>query len=654
MANPPGRQSFASVATALAALRAGILIARPITESVAEWQEWGTRTGLTIARTFTAPLVPESAPILDAISVAGIRAVRGLVGASLELSHATLAAADRTLPETDRLAAQLSLPGMLEKVLELFAADRLEIVNGNGIAGQIRTMRKLRAWAAVLDETRVERFKRAEDALISLNLCSGDLSTNQSMTAEPIVTDPQLTRTELPSIIGSSPLVEGTTDHEIVIGNLDSLPADSAGLASQDRALPDLLRSTDPKDIPLLLQHFYRLSRLCTGSYGEHFVRFLNGQLPPYASPSGDDISSHTSHTFLASHAKLQDPSHVLHSTHTLPLGTAGTALGTYHPLLFILRDSTNRSITIVIRGTGSLADVLCDVAASSIPYDSGMIHSQFLAAGKLLVQPDSPFMRALRAELEAHPGYSVVLAGHSLGAAIASVLALLLEGMLDVPVHAVALASPALASVEIGTSERVRKIVTNVILDDDPVPCLSFAAIKDLKRILNAMEELGCAEAILDHAAALERIRENLACLDQPEPSRPLPGAFHDTESENPPDRATISADLEAQQSFFWSTHEKIMEVFGARDSGHLYPAGRILWIRDGELYEVRDAERVLNFIEAIFAEPPSRSIRGGFAPTDGREVMFARKIVESFFDQPSLRLAVGAADSFPPSIVV
>lgn len=609
---------LAFLSTALSGLRSGLLLARPVVDSVRQWQTSGTKTGIAIARTLAGD--SPSVGLLEfaeAAALFGIDSVHSAIAGSLDLSADALKAARNALPvsEEEKLRVEMSPLGLLEQVLEILKSDKLEIKNGSGLLGAARTGRKIWAWTKVLERTEGQWMDDIAGDLERLEVKKNGGGGN--VVVEQDVADTQLVAGS-PAKSTTEPIAR-EDDYDVFMGTLSpvsppSLKRTSTGSrVSAEPDLFDILDSRDPTLLPLQLKHIHRLARLCTGSYGEAFSKFLAlGGRPPEGgpavpparpqTPSRSETDSHPSHDFLASHAGLDDGIDVLHSTHTLPAGSSvATALGTYHPLLFILRDPATKTITVVVRGTMSFGDLLCDLGAHGSPFRNGSIHSHFLSASKLLVLPDAPFMVSLKKALDSNPDYRLLLAGHSLGAAIASALALLLEGTLGRPVRAIALAPPALVTRDISTDPQVQKLITNVIVRHDPVPRLGIATIQDVKKVLNAMEDLNCASEITDRDAKITKLEAQLARLDEPASS--LPGSM------DPPDppaaiqeqRRTILALLASHAAYFATIRRQILHiVFGGPkpppSGDRFFPAGRLLWVYNSQLWEIKEPGAVLD----------------------------------------------------------
>ncbi|KAH8996499.1 alpha/beta-hydrolase [Lactarius hatsudake] len=94
-----------------------------------------------------------------------------------------------------------------------------------------------------------------------------------------------------------------------------------------------------------------------------------------------------------------------------------------------VARDEARREIVIAFRGSHEPADVLTDgnlvlapLVSRGVEDNTACVHAGFLFSYNSV---RSIVLRAVREQLEAFPGYAVVLAGHSLGGALASLAAL-------------------------------------------------------------------------------------------------------------------------------------------------------------------------------------------------------------------------------------
>ncbi|CAI7772685.1 unnamed protein product, partial [Closterium sp. NIES-53] len=119
--------------------------------------------------------------------------------------------------------------------------------------------------------------------------------------------------------------------------------------------------------------------------------------------------------------------------------------------------------------------------------------HYGMVQAAETFVHEESPLLRHLLAH---HPGYDLRLIGHSLGAAVAALVTILLRpqaevllGITSERVRCVGFATPPCVSRHLALS--CRSFITTVVLQDDIVPRLSLHALESLRN-----EVVACAAA--------------------------------------------------------------------------------------------------------------------------------------------------------------
>ncbi|KAJ3218175.1 hypothetical protein HDU67_006437 [Dinochytrium kinnereticum] len=192
-----------------------------------------------------------------------------------------------------------------------------------------------------------------------------------------------------------------------------------------------------------------------------------------------------------------------------------------YHPTFFLILDHPNRSIVVALRGTLSFHDVMVDLTCSyqPVPFHGKEHHvhsGMYKAAVSISFPPtrDDPrgdifgfrsqrnprVFEAVRECLRRYPAYQLILTGHSLGAGIASLVALhwgdpdtgrvaLSSGLVPSTVqepprfHCYAFASPAIVAPSL--SPHLTKIVTTVIHGVDMVPRLSLGGVRDVASLV-------------------------------------------------------------------------------------------------------------------------------------------------------------------------
>ncbi|EGU11245.1 Proteophosphoglycan ppg4 [Rhodotorula toruloides ATCC 204091] len=231
-------------------------------------------------------------------------------------------------------------------------------------------------------------------------------------------------------------------------------------------------RADPVADLVALIKRHCRLS---TASYGLHTM--LPSPPTPLLTPSGQTLP----HRLFAHLGGLTDHRNVLHvalqKRYTGIPSVEDEIEATYAPQFYVLRDDLRAEVVVVIRGTQSLADVRTDLDGSLIPLDLPTpptpashepqeprtisspyrIHSGILATARHLLSPvsTSPLYSKLAAILAEHPRYGLVFTGHSLGAALASSLAILLGEYNEAERRWVVSDSSSLASLSTPDSDR-------------------------------------------------------------------------------------------------------------------------------------------------------------------------------------------------------
>ncbi len=92
-----------------------------------------------------------------------------------------------------------------------------------------------------------------------------------------------------------------------------------------------------------------------------------------------------------------------------------------FKPAYIVATDDSSSRMSVSVRGTVSLADLITDLSPTPIPYGTGYVH-QGVATGALDVWEE--IADDVRQFVEAHPNGSIEFVGHSLGAAVAVLLA--------------------------------------------------------------------------------------------------------------------------------------------------------------------------------------------------------------------------------------
>lgn len=138
------------------------------------------------------------------------------------------------------------------------------------------------------------------------------------------------------------------------------------------------------------------------------------------------------------------------------------------------------------------LEDEATEESKEKAPRGSYIVHEGIYETAKEIGEPGRPVHRAIRAALARHPGYALDIAGHSLGAGVAAMCALMWadpDTCLTTPqsglpvgrkVHAYSFAAPCVMGAEL--SQRCKALITTLEYSYDLVARLSLGAILDIR----------------------------------------------------------------------------------------------------------------------------------------------------------------------------
>ena len=170
-------------------------------------------------------------------------------------------------------------------------------------------------------------------------------------------------------------------------------------------------------------------------------------------------------------------------------------------PKHFIIVDDNLRAIVLTIRGTMSLADALTDALAREIPFCGGYAHEGIAFAAKHIYESTRELIEQ---ELAKRPGYTLMITGHSLGAATAMLYTILVHyerqcsntngtnmqintakypfPRVDIECHAFA-APPVFSPLSVLPSS-VSSSIISWVHREDIIPRLTLQGIRDLIRL--------------------------------------------------------------------------------------------------------------------------------------------------------------------------
>ncbi|CAO1614735.1 unnamed protein product [Jaminaea pallidilutea] len=273
-------------------------------------------------------------------------------------------------------------------------------------------------------------------------------------------------------------------------------------------------------------------SRLAIGAYGLH-VHIVD--LPPTFTPSGERFNRQT----FAHLSRLSNPEDVLHADiqRIAPSeddsgADGGASIPDYQPTFYVARDHVRKMIVVAVRGTQSFSDIIADLdmKVERFPlHQSGAqggqrerkvdeaeltCHAGVLRAAQGLLKSDSSLLTTVSSALAEHADFGLTFVGHSLGAAIASAIVMLIgeyqqgesgtsergrwvicensehalpPGSL---IQAISFAPPATFSAALSrrAARGATPLVTSVVLGADFIPRAGHGQARELRRMLGAL----------------------------------------------------------------------------------------------------------------------------------------------------------------------
>lgn len=156
-------------------------------------------------------------------------------------------------------------------------------------------------------------------------------------------------------------------------------------------------------------------------------------------------------------------------------------------PGYYIGTDMRNKLVILGIRGTHTVYDLITDIVSSGdreVTFEGYSTHFGTAEAARWFLDHE---IGTIKKCLEMHEGFRLRLVGHSLGGAIASLLAVMLRrrskeelGFSPDIVSAVGIATPPCVSKEL--AEGCSSYVSTLVLQDDIIPRLSVASLRRLR----------------------------------------------------------------------------------------------------------------------------------------------------------------------------
>lgn len=154
--------------------------------------------------------------------------------------------------------------------------------------------------------------------------------------------------------------------------------------------------------------------------------------------------------------------------------------------------------------------DALTDLVCEYQPWKGGLVHSGFLSSARWFIKN---VLSQLITFCSLYDADNLILVGHSLGAATASVLTMMLQDYLyrfpekeGFRIHCYAYAPPCTTSLDL--SIKYKYCIDTFIFGDDLVTRLSYGAMLDLKIMI-----LCAVESSTNQVKEIVRVSKHLAC---------------------------------------------------------------------------------------------------------------------------------------------
>ncbi|KAI9021001.1 hypothetical protein CLU79DRAFT_208354 [Phycomyces nitens] len=264
-----------------------------------------------------------------------------------------------------------------------------------------------------------------------------------------------------------------------------------------------------------LASHFWKFSVASYGWKGLNFIGKGNGYL-------SDAIRNHSDALSIIEFLSIPKEDLLAYEFRTAEA---------FRPSYFITRDRTTNSIVLVIRGTMSVFDTMTDLVCEYEPWRGGLIHKGMKSSAMWFFRNVAPQLIAYSNE---HSTSALYIVGHSLGAATAAILTIMLVDYLDefrkgtdVEFSLRCFGYAPACGLSLNLSEKYKDYIQSFVFADDVVSKLSYGSMMDVKELIIASAEaaktLGVGQVLWTGKmegekwkAAYERIAEcRQRCLD-------------------------------------------------------------------------------------------------------------------------------------------
>ncbi|KAI8107869.1 hypothetical protein M9435_002896 [Picochlorum sp. BPE23] len=270
-----------------------------------------------------------------------------------------------------------------------------------------------------------------------------------------------------------------------------------------------------------------------------------------------------------------------------------------FRPCYYVAADTANHCIVISIRGSLELGDLLSDVTANSLHVNlvgvDGWVHEGMMASATYIHCCTKAALRELGAQ---HPGWPVLVTGHSLGGGVAGVLTLLLRDAGGIPglgdVYCITIGSAAVMSEHIATA--CDEFAISLVLGADCIPHLSHAS---LEKLLLELSSASPVKTLADDVSKTvsEFIKSALGTLDDEQP------AVVEETSSCPNSKTVPVIDLNSSSSDTPENRQNRKIVLNSENDTPemMYPPGKIIWILSEQAIESTSNARTVYDKESV-----------------------------------------------------
>ncbi|KAI7867972.1 hypothetical protein BDF14DRAFT_1798206 [Spinellus fusiger] len=238
-----------------------------------------------------------------------------------------------------------------------------------------------------------------------------------------------------------------------------------------------------------LASHFWDYSLVSYGWKGLNFIGKGNGYI-------SDAVRDHSDTLTVIEYLKL--PRECL-LAYELRTGEA------FRPSYFVVKDPKTNSIVLSIRGTMSAFDTMTDLVCEYEPWHGGFVHKGIKSSAMWFFSHVAPQLVAYANE---HAVDALYIVGHSLGAATAAILTIMLLDFIDefrkgkskdLIIRCFGYAPACGLSLDL--SERYKDTIQSIVFADDFVSKLSYGSMMDVKELVisgaEAAKHLGISQLL-------------------------------------------------------------------------------------------------------------------------------------------------------------